>query len=347
MARSRPIVVEFTANVRDFLRKTKDVERSTEDIADELEKAEDAAGDFEDSFTRAMKDAERQAERSGRDIGDSFDGVDDQFGEVGAESGSEFKQNLAESLASGGSVEDIVQDTLAGLVGSLKGPVGAAAAALAGVGVLAFQAMRERAEELQVIVEGTREFIQGQFDLIDGYIDQAAQDRQIADWITEHGEFLSDNKDILDELGISVGEYAAGILLGGDHLDALNDKIAESQGQQSAVGAALDQNIIKYDAVVGLVEGANREHDRGNDLLSVQREAYNGVLDAQGRSTAEAERLKDRFDAVAQSIRNLPDAEIQGRITWYNVGEGAKYLDRSNANYSPGHVSVYNNIYKP
>ena len=346
MARSRPIVVEFTANVRDFLRKTKDVERSTEDIADELEKAEDAAGDFEDSFTRAMKDAERQAERSGRDVEDSFDGVSASFGEVGRESSSEFTSNLSEGLSSG-NLEDVLQDTVGGLVGSLSGPLGGIVTAAAAAAAIGLQKIKEAAEEVQEAVDGVREYTINAFD----EVEQAARGveetyEDSGEWLQNNASLLLDNKELLDQAGISAWDLADAVLNGGEAQDEVKRKLDKYIEGRSAIDLLLSGETAQLETITSLIGESERARERTAAEQELVNEATREGRDAMGLITKEAERLQERIENVRRSILNLPDAEIQGRITWYNVGEGAKYLDRSNANYSPGHVSVYNNIYK-
>lgn len=155
MARDPSIVVRFASNVRDFIKGTDQVEAALEDLADE---SGDLARDVErdaDRMARAYKDAARKADRAGDQLERGFGRKARKVGaDAGKETGTEFAQNLGESLSSG-NLEDLATDTAGGLVASFgpAGPIGVALAGLAAVGALQFGKMKAEAAKLKEQVD--------------------------------------------------------------------------------------------------------------------------------------------------------------------------------------------------
>lgn len=166
MAANKPITLEFLAEVSQFLRETKKVDVSMEDLSDALVATSNSSTDLERKLGRAMREAEKDTEsleRAIRDVGDAtqdaaressrgFDNLADDAGDAAREVGDEFKSNLSEALSSG-SMEDLVSGTLGGLVGGLSGAVGFAAAGVAGAAALVFHQVKKSWEETQAAIQ--------------------------------------------------------------------------------------------------------------------------------------------------------------------------------------------------
>lgn len=151
---AKGIAINFLADVKDFLRGTKNVEEELDDVADALDdvakEGEQATEKLEKSFKEMAKEASRAGREAGDGIGDNLKKTAKIGEEASGEIKDEFKSNLSEVTSSfNGSVEsmgDLVQGTLGGLVGGL-GPVGQAAGAAGAVGVGLIIASLVQAEE--------------------------------------------------------------------------------------------------------------------------------------------------------------------------------------------------------
>lgn len=148
------ISINFIANVRDFLRGTKDVEEAFDDVADSLD---DVARDGDKSverLERSFKELEQKAGKSTKGMADDL-ARNTERGTSQAKAdletlGNEAKQNAAETFSSfDGSAEsfaDGIQGTLGGIVSDM-GPVGAAIGAAAAIGLGFLMAGLENANE--------------------------------------------------------------------------------------------------------------------------------------------------------------------------------------------------------
>ena len=62
MAANKPITLEFLAEVSQFLRETKKVDVSMEDLSDALVATSNSSADLERKLGRAMREAEKDTE---------------------------------------------------------------------------------------------------------------------------------------------------------------------------------------------------------------------------------------------------------------------------------------------
>jgi len=343
----RPIVIEFAAKTRDFLRGTKDVERSTEDIADSLQDASRDADRFERDFGGAMKDAERAADRSSRKIGQDFDRAGDEIGEVGREAGQEFQQNLGESLASG-NVEDILQDTLGGLVGSLKGPLGIASAGLAAVAAIAFNEVRKQAEETAEFVSGALEDLAGAISATGEILSSEERERAYLEWLDEVQDKLAGWKERADAAGVPLDAITESIYFGGDGLSDWVDHLDEIVRAGTTIGG---QGNNTYEIQTEQAKEARKLRDllieqaeKQGDVLEGDRLALD-LAEKRRRKTAETnDETRRSVDLVADLNRGL-ELAAQRRTVWLDfktTGAAASYVTRGGANYSPGLVAIDN-----
>lgn len=173
---SKPISLAFIAEVAQYLRETKKVEVSTDDIADALVAVTNSSDDLERKLSRAMRGAEQDTERLERAIRDLPKATDDAadkagkdfrrigdeakegFGETGKEAGSEFASNLAEGLSSG-DLGSVARDTAFGLLTAFQSvpiagqvAIGLAAAATAAYTIITGQS-KAAAAEIQTIFD--------------------------------------------------------------------------------------------------------------------------------------------------------------------------------------------------
>lgn len=177
----KPIRLEFVADVAKYLSETKKMAVSTEDVEAALVAATNTSEEMERKLRRAMRDAARDvdvleravdgvrksSDRMGDEAGKSFRRIGDDAADAGREVGSEFRQNLGESLSSG-NLEDMVGDTLGGLVASMSGPWAAPAVAGAALAAYLWTAFQKNEEAKRAAVEGVWEAM----DEVTGLIDQ-------------------------------------------------------------------------------------------------------------------------------------------------------------------------------
>jgi hypothetical protein len=343
MARGRPVVIEFAANVRDYLRGTKDVERATEDIADELKEASRDSDKFERDFTSAMRDAEKQAARTSDRVETDFRGMSSEMGDIGQDAGDELISNLGETVSSG-DIGGLIEGTLGGIVGGLKGPLGLAAAGLAGVAVVAFQKLQEEAEKTAQLVDSRVELMRERLGMVQADIDATFKREQKASWIEENLDYLQEMRPLLETAGIDAGEYADAMFEGGDAAQAMLDRIRGirdtdkeriTQGDRTRIiygeqGQAANDVLTASQALVNSQKEVNDEARTYNAFLG---DARTGVYN-----------IQDAWNRVIDNMRRNSRIDIQGTINWYNEGPGAAYIDPRGSQYSPGHVAI-NNLY--
>jgi hypothetical protein len=224
---AKPVSISFVAEVAEYLRATKKVEVSTEDIADALVAVSKDAKGLERDLNRAMRDSAKDPERlervvkslgkeiddtgdeakkAGRKMERAFDDAGDAAAEFGDELGNEVRQNLGEGLASG-NIEDVVTDTLGGLLSAMKGPIGWATAGVAGVVLGVWQLWRKQAEEEQARQEKAYNtyidrLIKARGRLSEALSEAAIKDAQVQ-FISESPEEFHELVSAAKELGIS------------------------------------------------------------------------------------------------------------------------------------------------
>lgn len=336
----RPIVIEFAANVRDFLKGTRDVERATGDIADELKDATRDAERFEREFQQSMRDAEREAGRTSRSVEGDFRDMSGEMGEIGQDAGDEFVSNIGEAVSSG-DIGGLIEGTLGGIVGGLKGPVGLAAGALAGVAVVAFQQVREEAERMAAWSDSWAQ----------GFRDQVAQARDelkqediqagFEQWLADNEESFLKIAGDLEQLGIDANDFATALYAGGEPaqqmMDAINS-MRDSSTRLEEVGGRLKP---VYD-------------DTADAAGNIQTEMLN-ILDAQEDTIEDAKTMakfigEDNVDAVTDLREAWRDANVDiakpvtKRVTIETTvtGEGQAYVNPNSGRYSPSSVAGQN-----
>lgn len=340
---ARPIVIEFAANVRDFLRGTRDVERATGDIADELQDATRDAERFERQFQESMRDAEREAGRTSRSVEGDFRDMSGEMGDIGQDAGDELVSNLGEAVSSG-DVGGLIEGTLGGIIGGLRGPMGIAAAGLAGVAVAAFQQVRQEAERMAAWSESWAE----------GFRDQVAQARDelkqediqagFEQWLADNEESFLKIAGDLEKLGIDANEFATALYAGGEPaqqmLDAIN-AMRESSTRLEEVGGRLRP---VYD-------------DTADAAGNIQTEML-ALVDVQEDTIEDAKTMakyigEDNVDAVTDLRQAWRDANVDiaapvtKRVTIETTvkGEGQAYVNPNSGRYTPSSVAG-NNIYR-
>lgn len=253
MAR-KGIVVDFVANVREFLRGTDDVERSLDDVADSLDdvarEGEDATRDLERDIKdlardseRSFKEIARDARKSFDDVGDAgkrgFKKVEDSSESAGQVISDEARQSSAELGASfDGSFESIVdgfRDVSSAAGTELGGVAGYALGFGTAIGI----------GLITKIVEGInegKERVRAGADALFGSITAAAEEsgRSAARILTEGLlDEAAKQERLMDVLGV----------------DNITDALVEVNRIAGAVGASSGDI---YDALTGTAEDTAR-----------------------------------------------------------------------------------------
>jgi hypothetical protein len=305
----KPIKFEYVAEVAQYLRDTKKLAVSTEDIADALLSVTNESQDLEKKLARAMREAEKDVDtlqRSIRDLpkatkaaadaaDDDFKKIGDDAREAGQEVGEEFRQNLGESLSSG-SMEDLVSDTLGGIVGSMKGPLGLAAAGVAGVGAVIFNRLKE---DWQTTTEAMKNTAQA---LVDYQIEVGRQllyntERQkiMQDLVKQDPAFWAKTRDVAEDLGLTLEDVADAILGGEDAADRLKGQLQRTVEEGRLAGAEASQYGPK------LTPGASKAAEllgylrQAQDTTKATTDQFWTMESVLGRSSANARALQENL----------------------------------------------------
>jgi hypothetical protein len=302
---AKGISINFLADVRDFLRGTKNVEEELDDVADSLDDVARDGDKATEKLEGSFKDLARQAKASGDDIekglGGGFDNTSRLGGEAATEIKDEFKSNLSEVTSSfDGSVEsmgDLVQGTLGGLVSSL-GPLGMAvgAAGALGVGVLIAE-ITKAAEEAEASKARIREM---GLAIIESGADVAGLENfneQLKLIITNADEapkklediknLAKDFPSLADDVGLMATAFAGNADAIEGSLDVLNELI---KAEEARTGQG-------YEGAVAVNEAL---YDNKEALLQIQAETEAAAqIEADWLASGGAESLA-KADAISQ-----------------------------------------------
>jgi hypothetical protein len=349
---NKPIRIEFVAEVAQYLRDTKKLEVSTEDIADALNATTKNADDLERKLGRAMKGAEKDTEslkrvldelpdstrRAAKAADDDFKKIGDDAKEVGKDAGRNLGQSLGEGLSSG-NVSDVLQEVLGETLGDISGPASAAIAVGAGIALAVWNAFAEQSriekQKLNEILDIT--------DETTGALDRVAQLRLAFTELGggDYGQGLLDAKKYADALGISVQEV--GNLIAGD----LNPRA-------QATKALLEDQKRRLEETADLMQGDLLPADQArldaiNQLLGTTRLQVTAVQNAAAaqdawaaagqRAAENAWALQKYTEASAEAAQGVPGALEKAAkwaeyLAWY--AKAAEDSLRNSRDYAAG-----------
>jgi len=313
-----PIKIDFLANVRDFIRGTKNVEESLDDVADSLDDVardgDRATEKLEDSF----RDLSRRARDTTRDVDDLGDKGKTSFrklGDTGEEVSGELKQNLGETFSSfRGDLEDlpqIAQDVLGGLAGSFGGlatSIGLAAGA-AGIGLLiaAFQTLAEQEEARK---ERVGEWA-GRYIEAAGQIKGALASLAAVEDIYTDQEKYDKAAQAAKDWGVDVSVAVNAMAGDATALEIAQQSLAD---RTDKLNKALETTVVNADGTTQGFADIQAEVSRGADTMS----ALTGEMEeGQARAESYAESLGQlavstgvatgKVDDLGNKIYALPD----------------------------------------
>jgi chromosome segregation ATPase len=178
----------------------------------------------------------------------------------------------------------------------MKGPLGLAAAGVAGVGALLFNKLKE---DWQTTADALKNTAQG---LVDMQIEVGRQllfntERQkvMQDLVKQDPEFWSKTREVAESLGLTLEDVGDAILGGQDAMDALKQKLKDTVGEsdvlnESAVqyGPKLTPGAAKAAELLGYLDQAGDKAEESADQFWTME----SVL---GRSSANAKALQENL----------------------------------------------------
>lgn len=324
--------VPFVADVGPFLKGTGQVEDALGNVIDSLDEvahqgrtteqvisrsldntADDARtasgkleGKFKEAFDSIVADSKTAANKVERHIDDVPDHVrttgKGRFGEVGADLGGEFAQNIGEGISSGKVGIAGALDTVLGTVGGVLPALGPAGA-VAGVGALVIgsvisginaskDAAIKRAKEI-----GADLYTAMQDGVIDATEKESVLEKVLG--VDNEADVLRKVKEFSDKTGLSVQEVYK-IITGASSttradiektIAAHTTLVGGPSGGRAGGGARkqIDDIGLAYKDILGYQDDYNGGLSEGNTLIATQ----NGLLD---KSIAKVEALNKKYE---------------------------------------------------
>lgn len=357
---AKPIELTFTANARQLLKTTDNIDEAFNEVADSLDnvatdsgRSADKMADSVDDAAKSIKKDASELERSFKEVGNSMSesaskggralatetrkGTDDAKGSL-AELKDEAKQNIAETASSFdgslSSLGDTIQGTLGGVIASLPPQF----AILAAAGAVAFGVISSKLEEGEVAAEAQRETIAA---LKDEYIDMGEVGAVSLDFlISRIRELSSESADGTVDLA-DLARTAKGAKSDFQDLaqayagnsDELNKLVKEGKAHADQ----LEEEASNLDTTT---EAGNRLYGELQRRAAAQEKynAYLATAKTNADTAAEAARLYAEaggpaMEAKAEQIKTVNAAydESAGNLEDYLTKEGklfdvAKYV---------------------
>lgn len=306
---NKPIRFEFVAEVAQYLRETKKLEVSTEDIANALLAVSNSSGDLERKLGKAMRDAEKDVDaltRAIKDLPDATDRAADAAGkdfkrlgddarEAGREVGDEFKQNLGESLASG-DLGDLFADTIGGLISSLKGPVGAAAAVVGTGALLIFNKMKEDYQQtIDAMNTAAQTLVEKQLELGRQYLFQTERLQAMQDIVKEDPQLWGKVRVAAEEVGFTLEDVMNGMLGSTAEADAFRRKLQDAVKQGTDLGNVMDPYDDKLTPAAAAASELLGYLNKGKPAIDQATEAIRNQQSVLGYNVSQANQLAAAF----------------------------------------------------
>jgi uncharacterized protein (DUF2164 family)/DNA-binding transcriptional MerR regulator len=318
---SKPIRIEFVAEVAQYLRDTKKLEVSTEDIADALNATTKDAQDLERKLGKAMKSAEKDAQslervlkelpdatsRFAREADKDLKKFSDDARDAGKDAGQNLGQSLGEGLSSG-DLSDVLQEVLGETLGNVSGPASAAVAVGAGIALAVWNAFAEQSriekQKLNEMLDIT--------DEMTGALDRVAAVRLALEELGggDYGQGLKDAKKYADILGLSISDITN--LITGDMNPAAEATKALLQGQADLIERTAQkemrdltaEEMKRLDAIRQIL-GTTELQAAAVESAAAAQDTWNAGLRT---ATQDSQSLQQYMEASAQAANGVPGA---------------------------------------
>lgn len=320
---AKGISINFLADVRDFLKGTKNVEDELDDVADSLDdvakEGDQATEKLEDSF----RDLAKATKKAGDDVGDNmkrgFSKAEEGAREFRDEANSTAKESAASFDGSAESIVDSFQEIAAnafagfGAAGAIAGLAAAAGIGVASKAILdadeSARKARERVAELGTAfiesgadvaqVEAFKEALQG---IVTNADDAAVKVDDLRKFTKKYGDAVP-----------SVAEFATAYAGNADAIEQVTEKLEaaikaeQEKNYTTKVGA--EQSTKRqdaYQAEIDKLKGVQEE----TQLAKQIEEDYLASGGAEAQAKADAIGLiNDAYDEVVGSVTDFIDAE--------------------------------------
>lgn len=320
---AKGISINFLADVRDFLRGTKNVEDSLDDVASSLDDVAKEGDQSIEKLTDGFREAARAAKKSGDDVGDSmksgFRKAEDGAQEFKDEANSTAREAAASFDGSAESIADAFQEVAANAFAGF-GPAGAAAglAIAAGLG-LAINAITQQnelsAEAKQRLVELGKTAIESGADsaALELFNENLQNIVTNSDDATVKLDDLKKQTEKYTELEGDVGLMAMALAGNADAADLMIPKLKEmadelDQVDQRSSGAA-NATKKQADAFRDLAEKMGVQVEAVQELKDVEA-AYLASGGAEINAKAAAiSTINAAYDDAAGSVLDYVNAE--------------------------------------
>lgn len=320
---AKGISINFLADVRDFLKGTKNVEDELDDVADSLDdvakEGDQATEKLEDSF----RDLAKATKKAGDDVGDNmkrgFKKAEDGAQEFRDEANSTAKEAAASFDGSAESIVDAFQEIAAnafagfGAAGALAG---LAAAAGIGVASAAILDAEENAKEAQArVAELGKAFIESGADVaqVEAFQESLQAIITNADDATVKVDDLRKITKKYGDAVPSVAEFATAYAGNADAIELVTEKleaaIEAEKEKEFRTREGANASAKKQDAYQGEIDKLEKIQEEAE--LAAQIEAdwlAAGGAEAQAKADAIGQ-INDAYDEVVGSVTDFINAE--------------------------------------
>lgn len=320
---AKGISINFLADVRDFLKGTKNVEDELDDVADSLDdvakEGEQATEKLEDGFRELAK----AAKKSGDDIGDNmrqgFKKASDGAEEFRNEANSTAKESAASFDGSAESIVDSFQEIAAnafagfGAAGAIAGLAAAAGIGVASAAILDSEekakAARDRVAELgKAFIESGADVAQVEAfqaaleDIVTNAEDATVKVDDLRKFTKKYGEAVP-----------SVAEFATAYAGNADAIESVTEELEKAikaeQEKNYTTKQGAEQSAKRQDAYQGEIDKLAKVAEQTQ--LAAQIEAdylASGGAEIQAKADA-IETINQAYDDVVNSVTDFINAE--------------------------------------
>lgn len=320
---AKGISINFLADVKDFLKGTKNVEDELDDVADSLDdvakEGEQATEKLEDGFKELAKAAKKTGDDVGANMKDGYRKAGEGAQNFKEEATSTAKETAASFDGSAESITDAFQEVAAnafvgfGTQGVIAGLAAAGGMGLASAAIIAAQ------EEAQKATDRVNEFGQA---IIDTGYESASLDnfqtalREIVGNTEDAAVKMSDLEKFTKKYGDRVPKVEDMAMAYAGNADAIESVVGQLEDaidkEESLTfktkegNAQSDKRITAYQEQIDKIEQVQRETELAKEI----EQDYLASGGAETRAKADTIQLiNDAYDEAVYAVDNFKDAE--------------------------------------